>query len=379
MNGVWENVKQRPLTWIWRLAGIVLAVRLLALDVPLSGILTNGLFLAFAVWLLLTLSAPAWRGAFCWLSRGRYLTGSEANPLVSGATGLVVVLLLGLPLPLMFTVDGETLDSRKALGTQILDILQLRHLDLQEGILLAKPARPETIADLCSTDPAKREAAQRSIERINLQGRSLRRANLYRTLMPLADLRNAKLQGAELFDARLQGADLKSASLYTKWLPLTTALVDVRGLKWQPLGTKEIEQLKKVVNNWSRERPNLSFFKRLDDASAAAKFKPPTFESCLLDTNTEVKCKKSYSIYEFRIKLFEELVALACQSSDFSHGIVLRISRGSDIRDFTTEGLAIRLLDIRKKNVNKDSCPGLFALTADDTAQLARLAQQENR
>ena len=134
-------------------------------------------FLALTAWLLLTVSAPAWRQAFHWISRGRYFTGLQANRLAPGATGLFAVLLVGLPLPLMFLVDGETLDSPEAVGTRILNELGLRHLDVQSAVLLAKPVPPETIADLRSTDFAKRVAAQRSIERVNLRGRGLREPN----------------------------------------------------------------------------------------------------------------------------------------------------------------------------------------------------------
>lgn len=506
MKGVWDNFKQRPLTWVWRFAGIALAVTLLALDVPLFSLQADGLIFAFAVWLLLTISAPAWRRVFRWITRGRYFSGSQGNRLVPGATGLLVVLLLGLLLPLMFQVDGEALDSPKAVGTQILNVLQLRHLDLREGVLLAKPAQPETIADLRSTDPAKREAAERSIERIDLERRSLRGANFIGALMPLADLRGADLQGARLWQAQLRGADLsgaqlqgaelwqaqlqgaylfraqlqgarlwraqlqgadlsraqlqgawlgeaqlqgaylvnaqlrgaylvnaqaqgadfvnadlqgarlwhaqlqgadlsraqlqgarlpqaqlegaslENASLYTNALPRTVELVDARGLKWEPLSAKEVTQLKKIVDNWSRQSQNPflklrqdRYLKQLDNTVAAAALKPPTLGSCLADEKAEVKCKKAYGLTEFREKLSEKLVTLACQSPDIMHGIVQRIFQAARSKDSATAGLARHLQDIREKDMNKVACPGLFALSADDATLLTGLARQENR
>jgi uncharacterized protein YjbI with pentapeptide repeats len=123
----------------------------------------------------------------------------------------MTILMLGLPLPLVVVADGETLDRPRAVGTLLLK--SLRHLDLHEKLLLAKPARPESIADLRGADPAKREAALRSIEHLDLQGRNFRRANLSRALMPMADLRGVQLQGADLSFAQLQGARLSAAQL----------------------------------------------------------------------------------------------------------------------------------------------------------------------
>ena len=235
MKRVWDNVKEHRFRWAWTVAGLAVAVTLLAFPLqPVSRTffseleeswvaqrlseleeswVARALFWGLAGWLLLTLSAPAWRHGFHWLSRGRYFTDSQANPLVAGAVGLLTVLLLGLPLPLIFLVDGETLDLPNAVGTKILNKLQLRNLDLHREVLLAKPARPETIADLRSTDLATTLAAQRSIEPVNLRGRGLRRANFSGALVPMADLAWAELQGASLAGARMQGANLVWAEL----------------------------------------------------------------------------------------------------------------------------------------------------------------------
>jgi hypothetical protein len=194
------------------------------------------------------------------------------------------------------------------------------------------------------------------------------------------------LQGASLSQAQLQGASLANVSLYTNSLPRTVELVDARGLKWQPLGAKDVTQLKKIVDSWSRQSqdPFLKlrqdrFLRQLDNATATAALKPPTLESCLADEKTDVKCKKTYDVAKFRKALSDELVTLACQSSYILHGIVQRIFQGLRSKDSATEGLATRLQDIREKNMNKGSCPGLFALTADDATLLKGLAQQENK
>ena len=409
MKRVWDNVKQRRLRWAWRFAGIVVALTLM--EIPSDRKRLGAIvFTALAAWLVLTVSAPAWRGAFHWLSRGRYFASTQSNPLVSGAIGLLVVLLIGLPLPLMLKFDGETLDSPRAVGTEIINALKLRRLYLSEQVLLANAARPETIADLRSKDPAKMEAAQRSIERVNLQGRSLRGAWLDGALMPLADLRDARLQGANLLDAQLQGAnlrdaqlqgahleraqlqganlrgvqlqgaDLRRAELYTKLMPLDIELVDARGLKWSPLAAKKIEdleQLKKIANDWYPAKRD-QFLKRIYDAIATAGLEPPTIESCLSDKNPQITCKKTYDLIEFRQKLSEVLVELACQSSRLANRIVWRVFRESRNKDSVTIGLATRLQDIRKKGT-KDSCPGLFSLAEEDAATLTATARSESR
>jgi uncharacterized protein YjbI with pentapeptide repeats len=113
----------------------------------------------------------------------------------------------------MFLVDGETLDSPNTVRTETLRILKLRNLDLEREALLAKPARPETIADLRSTDFAARVVAQKSIEPVNLRGRGLRGANLRDALMPMAVLEGAQLQRAVLRDAQLQGANLRGCAV----------------------------------------------------------------------------------------------------------------------------------------------------------------------
>ncbi len=212
---VWDNVNQYRLRWALRFAGFALSVTFFLASAWEYG---EWVFWTLVMWLLLTLSEPAWRRAIRWLSCGRYSIDWQPTPLARGATGLLVLLLFGLPLPLMFLVDGEALDSPDKVCTKILTSLHLRNLDLQGEVLLAKPVRPETIADLRSTDYATRTAAQRLIEPINLRERSLRGAYLNFTVMPMANLTFAQLQGANLEHAQLQGAHLAYAELQAAYL-----------------------------------------------------------------------------------------------------------------------------------------------------------------
>jgi hypothetical protein len=191
--------------------------------------------------------------------------------------------------------------------------------------------------------------------------------------------------------AQLQGANLQNASLYIKSMPSTSELVDVRGLKWRPLSAEEVVALKEKADDWGFAR-RYRYWKQFDNATATAGFKPPTIESCLSDKNTEITCKKTVDLGEFRERVFKELEALACQSSYIAHGILLRLTEWADRfadvygvqaanteKGSAREGLAVHLQDIRKKGVTKDLCPGLFSLSEGDAALLTKLAQPQQR
>ena len=224
-SGLWRHAQVHRLRWLCGSATFLIAVLWLGSETfaslvhkPLLLLFTSlpGKLPAGSQWLLLTLVALLLGSGMLWLirrrRRGRRFVILQATaPLSLGAPGLLTILLLGLPLPLMLVADGEKIDRPAALGTQML--ASLRHLDVREKVLLARPAQPETLADLRGTDPAKREAALRSIQRIDLQNRSLRRANLSSTLAPRAELRGARLQGAKFEDAQFRGADFRGAQL----------------------------------------------------------------------------------------------------------------------------------------------------------------------
>jgi uncharacterized protein YjbI with pentapeptide repeats len=339
IHRIWQRARRHWLRWLSGFLGFAIFLAFLTSE---PQVFPLWLDTAFTVFFLLTLFAPALRRGARWLSRGRYFAGSHATPSVIGATGLLTTLLLGLPLPLRLVSEGETLDRPAAYGV----LMQwLRHLDVHEKALFANPARPEVLADLRSTDPAKREAALRSVERIDLQKRSLRGANLYRVLMPMADLREANLQGANLGHAQLQaaslilaqlqgatlvgaqlqaadlmsaklqaadlgnaalqganlqnaelqgafllkanfkGAKLRDATLYTNPIMMMGAvfeLVDARGLKWRPLSAKEIQQLRREQTGWAWSTQNLStHFSDRIRLAARPGYTPPQMVSCL--------------------------------------------------------------------------------------------------
>jgi uncharacterized protein YjbI with pentapeptide repeats len=209
IHGIWQRARLHWVRWLWGVLGFAIFIAYLTSE---SEAASKWLDKGSSGWLLLTLLAPVLRRVMRWVSRGRYFAGPQAvQPLTLGVRGLLTTLLLGLSLPLIIVADGERIDRPAAYDTPIWQ--SLRYLDLHERILLAKPARPEALADLRGTDPAKREAALRSVERVDLQRRSLRGANLHKAFMPMADLREANLQGANLWQAHLQGADLTRAQL----------------------------------------------------------------------------------------------------------------------------------------------------------------------
>jgi uncharacterized protein YjbI with pentapeptide repeats len=135
---------------------------------------------------------------------------------VRGMPGLLLVVALGVPLPLGLLTDGEwweeeLLGANTVASEVVYD--RLRFLDLNEQVILAKPAKPGLIAQLGEGDPQKMEEALKQVERVKLRERSLRHASFAWALLPRADLRGAHLQGADLFEAHLRGADLSEAYL----------------------------------------------------------------------------------------------------------------------------------------------------------------------
>jgi Pentapeptide repeats (8 copies) len=166
---------------------------------------------ALLAFVLFALVAAVIRSSLRGTRFGRYVSGWKAARLTLGAPALFAILLLGTPLPLILVVDGEAIDRPAAAGTRL--VASLRRLHLHEKVLLARPAPPETLADLRGADTAKRDVALRSIQRMDLQNRSLRRANFWSSLARKADFRRAQLQGAVIMDTHLTGADFRMAQL----------------------------------------------------------------------------------------------------------------------------------------------------------------------
>ena len=225
-SSVCRHARLHWISWLWGLAGLVIVVALLETRISVSpvSILAPGLtplasvvakvaklwiVKLLAVWLFLTIVTPVLRYG---VRRLRPASDVESPPeLLLGVPGLLTIVLIGLPIPLLLVANGERIDRPNAVATELLT--SLRSLDVHEKVLLAKPPSPETLADLRSEDPARRQAALRSVQRLDLQNRSLRRANLAHALLPRADLRGAQLQGAFLLGAQLQGVDLTGAIL----------------------------------------------------------------------------------------------------------------------------------------------------------------------
>ncbi len=195
--------------WTWHLFGLVILTGLFI--IPLPKLPISVLWLA-VLWLLLSTLASPLRLGVRWMSHGHYCaTKPGAVSPILGVRGLFFIILLGLPLPLLITVDGERVDFSQLLVAALLS--PWRHLDLHERVLLTKSVKFETIADLRSHDPAKIQSAMRAIETMDLQNRSLRHANLRRAVMAKADMRGALLEGADLMEAQLQEANLENARL----------------------------------------------------------------------------------------------------------------------------------------------------------------------
>ena len=209
MLGVGQYVRAHWMRWTWRLFGLAILMSLFIMPTREPSI---HLFWVFIFWLLLSLLVSPLRYGLRRLGHGRYSAiRDNLVPPVSGMRGLVAITLLAFPLPLLLMVDGERIDLPGMLGVRLLS--PLRHLDLHEKVLLAKPVKSETIADLGSGDPAKVDSAMRAIGGIDLQNRSLRQANLSHAVMAKADLRGALLERADLDYAQLQEANLKNAQL----------------------------------------------------------------------------------------------------------------------------------------------------------------------
>jgi hypothetical protein len=213
MGAVWRHARLAWPGWLWAAAGLLITVLLLEREVSPPSSHASGLpalepegkqyvtwltepwlFKLLVAWLLLTLLARPLRHCARWLSRGRYFPSSGGDSAFGlGASGLLAILPLGLLGPVMLVTDGERLDRPATVSTRML--ASLRHLNLRERVLTAKPLQPELLADLRGNDLPKKEAALRSVQRVELQNRSLRRADFSNALLPKADLRRAQLQG----------------------------------------------------------------------------------------------------------------------------------------------------------------------------------------
>jgi hypothetical protein len=131
-----------------------------------------------------------------WRGRKRERESARLAPtvVVRGMPGLLLVIALGAPLPLGLIADGEwwgeELLRRHVVASEVYD--RFRRLDLNDQVLLAKPAKPELVAHLREGDPEEVEEALKQVEGVNLRKRSLRRASFVWALLSRADLRDAR-------------------------------------------------------------------------------------------------------------------------------------------------------------------------------------------
>jgi uncharacterized protein YjbI with pentapeptide repeats len=139
-----------------------------------------------------------------------------------GAFALLTTLLLGLSVPPALLVDGEGLEAAMirqpkphdwhGRSTAFCDnlLLAMRHLMLEEQVLLARPTSAENVALIRNGEWQK---VRGHVEPIDLQNRSLRGARLMNAILVGAKLRWVQLQGAEMIGAHLEWANLQNAQL----------------------------------------------------------------------------------------------------------------------------------------------------------------------
>ena len=311
--------------------------------------------------------------------RGAYLNGVNlANVHLKGAD-LSGADLTGADLQ-NADLTGTTLDRADLMGVHLqgtnlnkvrLWNSPLKHLNLQ-GADLTKASMqmaPLVFADLQGANLTKADLrganlTEARLEGANLQSADLRGAVLVGVRLDGADLSNARLEGADLEDAHFRGAVLVSGRFYNKsWKFVDSPLVDARGLQWQPLSTIDVEQLLKEASDWkwSRQESRLEFerFQAAIIAAAKPKITPPQIDSCLSDNKSQLRCKTTYSLEEFRKALHPEITRLVCQSRDIARGILRRLNyNDSDRQEF------VMAQDKRKQETN--TCPGVTLLDEED-------------
>lgn len=113
---------------------------------------------------------------------------------------------------------------------------------------------------------------------------------------------------------------------------------------------------------------------------ATTQHEAPTFDSCLNDEKSQPKCQQAYDATnpdqrrEFMSRLHGALAILACEDSYAAHGILSQIPDSDVESDSTRAGLATVLLARMKAD---PPCTGLTNLSAQDKAELERLAKEE--
>ena len=93
--------------------------------------------------------------------------------MVRGMPGLLLVVALGVPLPLGLLTAGEWWEEKLLGGKVVASKVvydRFRFLDLSDQVLLAKPAKPELIAEFREGEPEKVKEALKRVERVKCAG-----------------------------------------------------------------------------------------------------------------------------------------------------------------------------------------------------------------
>ncbi|MGE3978956.1 MAG: pentapeptide repeat-containing protein, partial [Nitrospira sp.] len=210
------------------------------------------------------------------------------------------------------------------------------------------------------------------LEWAQLQGTDLRYAQLQG-----ASLKGAHLQGADLEKAQLLGADLRESYFYHKSLALADVrMVDARGLQWQPLSQKELENLQIIyaANGFDWIVPLFA----IQDAAKPG-LEPPEIKSCLRDDKTELQCAEVYSLDKIRKSLEPELEKLVCLSANTARGILTRYDRDSGYTDSVMAGFLTYLGKKLAQSKSEYECLGLSAMNVVNTTMLKRFVDMEHR
>jgi uncharacterized protein YjbI with pentapeptide repeats len=212
----------------------------------------------------------------------------------------------------------------------------------------------------------------------DLAGAQLQGANLSYANLRAANLTGARLQGADLSSADFTNANLQDAALYAS-SPVHLGQVDARGLKWAPLSIEETQSLRE--NEPGFAWPNKDGQTRYDTALERATHRgmaPREVDSCLRSADTQVVCRESLSVEQFRESLLAELELLACTAPDAARGVLRRYLASLSNREKPAlKGLARRLQSTITGTGKDWPCPGLAQLPQGIKKLLSELAGKE--
>lgn len=270
--------------------------------------------------------------------------------------------------------------------------VNLSHADLQDQNLTRTKLAG---ADLSGAKLQGADLISADLQGADLSGAKLQGANLNHAKLQGADLSGAKLQGANLNRAKLQGADLSSAFLRgANFSGANFRLADLRnanfedppvvGLPWPsikiagPIQNKQFDRgdsprettqpdPQRAVYQFDKPFPKYEpkwyaiYDKRPESVSGPRRWplqqwpQPPIADEQYLD------------------RLAPFLKRLACEDKYVSQGVANQII-GSKLGGRT--GAPMLAQALVKRAGDKETCPGVAALSADDLARLKELATE---